>query len=165
MFPTQVNVVPAVGVAGDFASSNPRNSVVNGPGAFVAGAAGVTVGLFAWADAATNRLVLNTGTGVPTGFVHRSQQALITTYLAEGSNVIPSGMPVTLFSAGEFWVVNNGAAATVVGMSAYANLTTGVVSFLTTGTLAVAGTIATKWYALSVGAIGELVKMSSHALG
>ena len=48
-FPGQVNVVQAPAIAGDFASSNPRFVVPAGPGDMVAGSAGVTVGLFAWA--------------------------------------------------------------------------------------------------------------------
>ncbi len=52
-FQTQVNVQQAIGVEGDFASANPRASVLAGAGAFVAGAQGVTVGRWVWADAAT----------------------------------------------------------------------------------------------------------------
>lgn len=127
-FPTQVNVVPGVGVAGDFASTNPRSSVVNGPGAFVAGPAGAVVGRFAWADAANLR-VTNFGGGAPTGFVGRSQQGLITQFLQESSMVIPTGMPVTLFSSGDFWVKNDGASASAINQTAYVNNSTGQVQF------------------------------------
>jgi hypothetical protein len=127
-FPTQVNVVPGVGVAGDFASANPRASVVNGPGAFVAGPAGVAVGLFAWADAANIR-VNNFGGGKPTGFVHRAQQGLITRFLEESSMVVPAGLPVTLFSAGDFWVKNDGATTSAIGQTAYADNSNGKVQF------------------------------------
>jgi hypothetical protein len=127
-FPTQVNVVPGVGVAGDFASTNPRASVVNGPGAFVAGPNGCAVGLFAWADA-QNRTVSNFGGGAPTGFVARSQQALITQFLADNSMVVPAGMQMTLFSTGDFWVKNAGASASVIGQAAFANNSTGAVQF------------------------------------
>ena len=102
MFPTQVNGVQAPAVAGDFADKNPRVSVVAGPGALVAGAAGVTVGRFAWWDPANQSKVLNTGFGPVTGFVARVQQALIIAFLAEGSNVIPAGHPLTVHSAGAF---------------------------------------------------------------
>ena len=128
MFPNTVNTQPAPAVAGDFADSNPRATVDAGPGAFVAGLAGVAVGLFAWADAA-QATVSNTGAGAPTGFVARSQQALITTYLQEASNVIPKGMGVTLHSAGSFWVRNAGSAASAVGQKAYALNATGAVTF------------------------------------
>lgn len=132
-FPSQVNVVPALGVAGDFASHNPRTTVVNQQGAFVAGTSGVAVGLFAWADTTYNRSVSNTGAGAPTGFVARAQQALITTFLADNTQVIPAGLPVTLFSAGEFFVKNSGANAVTIGQIAYANNATGAVTFGSAG--------------------------------
>jgi hypothetical protein len=127
-FPTQVNVVPGVGVAGDFASTNPRTSVVNGPGAFVAGPLGVAVGLFAWADAANVR-VNNFGGGAPTGFVHRAQQGLITNFLQEASMIVPAGIPVTLFSSGDFWVKNDGASTSAISQVAYVNNSNGKVQF------------------------------------
>ena len=133
-FPSQVNVQPAVGVAGDPASTNPRVSVVNGPGAFVAGPNGVTVGAFAWANTTSgNTIVSNSGPGAPTGFVGRKQQALITTFLADNSSIIPQGLGVTLFSEGDFWVKNSGATATAIGQKAYANNSTGLVTFAATG--------------------------------
>ena len=79
-FQKQVYIEPAAAVAGDFASSNPRSTVLAGQGALVADTAGVTVGRFAWADATGK--VTNAGSGVPTGFVHREQQGVITVFLA-----------------------------------------------------------------------------------
>lgn len=163
-FQSTVNLTPAPAVAGDFASGNPRNSVDAGQGAFVAGPQGLVSGLFAWVDTATNSLASNAGTGAPTGFVHREQIATITTYLAESGNVIQPGMPVTLFSAGDFWVRNAGAGAVAVMQKAFANNTNGTVSFAAPGAT-VAGATETKWYAQSVGAAGELVKISNVALG
>ena len=51
-FQTSVGVQPAPAVAGDFASTNARWTVLAGPGGLVAGPAGVTVGRFAWLQAA-----------------------------------------------------------------------------------------------------------------
>jgi hypothetical protein len=138
MFPTQVNGVQAPAVAGDFADKNPRTSVLAGPGALVAGAAGVTVGRFAWWDPANQSKVSNTGFGPVTGFMARMQQALITVFLAEGSNVVPAGHPLTLHSAGAFWVQNDGAGEALVGQKAYANYADGKVSFAATGAPATA---------------------------
>lgn len=164
-FQSQVNVQPAPAVAGDPASANPRMSVINGAGAFVADTAGAKVGLFAWADAATNTKVTFSGTGAPTGFVGREQQGLITTYLADNGVTIPAGMPVTLFSEGDFWVKNtNSSAASVVGNKAFANNTTGAIQFAAAGAT-VSGCTETKFYAMSVGAANELVKISSYPLG
>src|ERR1017187_5323351 len=99
-FQTQVNVQPAPAVAGDFASANPRNSVLAGPGALVAGDPGVTIGYFAWADA--NGAVLNNGYGIPTGFMNRqSNMAVITTWLSSHTNRVPRGLGITLHAAGD----------------------------------------------------------------
>lgn len=132
-FQSQVNTQPAPAVAGDFASANPRATVLAGPAALVAGLAGVTVARFAWVDDATASIVTNYGTGAPDGFVHREQQALITAFLAETSNLVPQGFPVTLHSAGDFWVTNAGTTAATRGMKAYANYGTGAVTFAATG--------------------------------
>lgn len=162
-FPSQVNVVPAVGVAGDFASNNPRMSVVNGPGAFIAGAAGLAVGLFAWADA-QNRTVSNFGGGAPTGFVHRAQQALITQFLGEATQVIPQGLPVTLLSAGDVWVKNAGAGAVSIGQTAYANNSTGAVQFGSNWTGAsVTGAIAANVFTGSIA--GSVLTISAVTTG
>jgi hypothetical protein len=112
-FQTRVNRFNPIGVAGDFATANPRSTVYAGAGAFVAGSQGVTVGNFAWV-AADGRTVNSFGEGdvAPTGFVHREQQGLITEYLAESSMVIPPGFPVVLHNGGDFFAVANGEAAT-----------------------------------------------------
>lgn len=133
-FQGQVNVNPAPAVAGDFASANPRASVLAGAGALVAGVAGVVVGTFAWVDPVTGYLVNNFGVGAPSGFVHREQQGLITTWLQSASQVVPAGLPITLHSAGDFWVTNAGSGAVTIGMKAYANSATGAITFAATGT-------------------------------
>ena len=164
-FQSSVNVTQAPGVAGDFASANPRHSTPSVPGGFVAGPNGLTIGLFAWADTGTGTILSNTGTGLPTCFVHRAMQALITTYLSEYGMTIPAGMGVgEMFNAGDFFVKNAGASAVTIGMKAFANNTNGTISFAATGAT-VTGSIETKWYAMTMGAAGELIKMSSTALG
>lgn len=155
-FQKTVNQYYAPAVAGDFASTNPRASVLAGEGAFVAGTGGATVGVFAWADA--NGLVTNAGSGAPTGFIHRDMQALITLFLAETSMVIPQGLPVTLHSAGDFWV-KTGTVATV-GQKAFASNTDGTVKTGATGAT-IAGYTETKWSVDSAGAVGELIKIST----
>lgn len=135
----QVGAQPAPGVVGDFADANPRSSVDAGPGGLVSGPNGVTIGRFAWwntsridADGAP-AVVTNNGTGAPTGFVHREQQALITTYLADSSQVIVAGQQMTLMSSGTYWVKNDGTTACLVGQKAFANFADGKVSFAATG--------------------------------
>lgn len=128
-FQTTVNYQQAPAVAGDFASSNPRSSVVAPEAGFVAGSGGVTVGKFAWI-AADGRTVQSYGTApnAPDGFVHREQQALITTYLAEASMVIPEGFPVTLSRTGDFFAKVEGSTAATKGATVYADYDTGAIN-------------------------------------
>lgn len=125
-FQTEVNLTPAPAVAGDFASSNPRASVLAGEGGLVAGPGGVTVGKFAWIEA-DGKTVVNHGTypAQPDGFVHREQQALITAYLGEASNVVPEGFPVTLHDGGDFFAENKGANPSAKGGTVYADYSNG----------------------------------------
>lgn len=149
-FPTQVNVQPAPAVAGDFCDTNPRATVDAGPGGLVAGAAGVGVGLFAWPDAVNANAVNNAGAGIPMGFVHREQQALITTFLDGVSNLVPAGMGVTLFKYGGFWAKNDGTTAATIGQKAYANNANGKVSFAATGTPPSGGTSSSSSKAINI---------------
>ncbi len=174
-FQTQVHIQPAPAVEGDFASANPRATVLAGPGSLVAGPDGVLVGRFAWATSTGQEdvssgevdfynLVASSGAGEPSGFVHREQQALITVWLAEATMQIPPGLPVTLHSAGDFWARNAGAAPTVVNQKVFADLASGAASAADAGA-AVAGAVETKWYVMSAAAPGELMKISSWPLG
>jgi hypothetical protein len=137
-FQTFTNVLQAPGLAGDFATSNPRASAIsteayNNAG-FIAGPSGLTIGLFAWILASDRRTLNNFGAGAPNGFVHRDANALITTYLNAYGYTIPAGFGTgALYAAGDFWVVNSGSAMATPGMKAYANVTTGVATFAATG--------------------------------
>lgn len=128
-FQNVVNITPAPAVAGDFASANPRASVDAGPGGLVAGVGGVTVGKFAWiaSDGVTVHS-FGAAPNAPNGFVHREQQALIQTYLAESGNNVPQGFPVTLMSQGDFWATLTGANAAVIGSALFANYADGSVT-------------------------------------
>lgn len=156
-FQTQVNAQQAPAVAGDFASSNPRAAVVAPEGGFVAGAAGVTVGRFAWVQS-DGKTVLNTGTGKPDGFVHREQQAFITAYLGEASNVVPVGQPVTLMRTGDYFATATGNSA-VKGEKAFAKLADGTVEFDAAGAT-VAGFIETDFVCTQAAGSGELAVMT-----
>lgn len=138
-FQTSVGTQPAPAVEGDWASANPRHNVLAGPGGLVAGPSGVLIGRAVWLSAAgldadgAPAYVNNYGTGPIAGFIHRENQALITTYLAEASMLIPAGKQVTVHNACDIWVKNNGTTQAEVGMKAYANLSTGAISFALTG--------------------------------
>lgn len=156
-FQTTVNQQQAPAVEGDFCSANPRASVITGEGDFVAGVGGATVGRFAWADA--NGLVTNAGAGVPTGFIHRDMQALITAWLGAASMLIPEGVAVTLHRSGDFWVKTLTAAT--VDQKVFASNTDGTIK---TGAAAavIAGYTETAWFVDSAGAINELIKISKR---
>lgn len=125
-FQTRVNQLNPPAVAGDFASANPRSTVLAGPGGLVTGFLGVTVGRFAWVEA-DGHTVNNFGdaSAQPDGFVHRDQQALITQFLGQASNLVPQGFPITLHNSGDFWALNNGPAAMTKGLAIYASYTDG----------------------------------------
>jgi hypothetical protein len=159
-FPGQVNTVPAVGVAGDFCSTNPRVSTVNGPGAFVADVGGVTIGAFAWTDP-TNVKARNFGGLAPVGFVGRAQQALITQFLADSTQIIPQGLGVTLFQDGEFWVLNSGTTASAINQKAYANNNSGLVSFAATGNPPAGATSTASTLALNTAATSTIALLSA----
>lgn len=137
-FQSTVKTLQALGVEGDWASANPRWSAIAGPGAFVAGPAGVIIGRFAWAvppvDQDEAPTVLNSfGVGVPMGFIHRDQQGLNTIFLAESGMTIPQGQIVTCMSNGEFLMLNRGSNQATVGMKAYARYADGGVEFHASG--------------------------------
>lgn len=162
-FQTFTNVLQAPGQAGDFASTNPRATVLSsqqyGNAGFVAGLNGLTIGLFAWLDTATRRIASNSGPGAPIGFVHRAEEALITTYLNAYGMTIPAGFMVgNIFDAGDFFVVNNGTTQATPGMKAYANNSTGVATFALTGAPTTGGTsTASTVSAQTNGATGTIV--------
>jgi hypothetical protein len=145
-FQTTTTVQPAIGVEGDFSSANPRFSVISGAGAFLAGASGVVIGRFAWAnnsvedDVGGPAIVNSFGSGPVTGFVHREFQALLTQYLQEFSMLVPAGFGVTLMNGGDFIVKNRGTTQALIGQKAYANFADGSISFAPTGSPAGGGT-------------------------
>jgi hypothetical protein len=129
-FQTRVNLYNPLGVAGDFASANPRASALTTDGgALIAGPNGVTIGKFAWIEA-DGRTVTNQGQypALPDGFVHRDQQGLLTQYLQAAGTLIPPGFPVTLMVQGEFLAYNAGPSTISRRSSIYASYLDGSVT-------------------------------------
>lgn len=136
-FQSQVYLQPAAGVAGDRASQNPIFSYDAGPGGLVAGSS-LFVGRFAWVTGAidpngTPTVANSFGAGPPDGFVMRQQQALQPTYLAFAGMQIQPGFQTDIYTAGDFWVVNDGSTEALIGQKAFANVADGKVSFAAAG--------------------------------
>ena len=157
-FQTQVNAQQAPAVAGDFASANPRAAVVSPEGAFVAGAGGINVATFAWIQSDGKTLLNTDAAAKPDGFVHREQQALISTYLAESGNNIPAGFPVTLMRTGDYYFKANTNAA-VKGQKVFAKLADGTTRTGAAGAT-IAGFIETDFVVSVACGSGELGVMS-----
>lgn len=123
-FQKTVNTDPAPAVEGDFASANPRASMLAGPGALIAGVGGVIVGRFARAKD-SDGTVTNSDQGVASriGFVHRNQPAVITAWLGASSMTVYQGLEITLFDAGDFWC--RFAAGAAIGQKVFANYADG----------------------------------------
>lgn len=152
-FPSQVNAQQAPAVEGDFASANPRKTVLAGEGALVSGdgivagvlAGGIVVGRFGWlsyagVDSDNAPAIVNTfGAGLPAGLVHRIQVGLITKYLAPASLVLLKGQQTTLFNDVDLWIKNTGAALAQVGFKAFANFADGTAYFAAAGTTPAGG--------------------------
>ncbi len=144
-FQTQVGANMAPAVAGDFASANPRSFYPAGPGGLVAGPNGVTIGNFCWLSYAAldsdgaPAIVNSFGAGPVAGFVPRKQQGLITTYLADSSMLIPPGFGLEIMTSGDVWAKNSGTNEAEPGMYAYANVSTGAVTFAAANSPAAGG--------------------------
>ncbi|BCH11950.1 hypothetical protein MesoLj131c_62080 [Mesorhizobium sp. 131-3-5] len=162
-FQTQAAYNPAPAVEGDFASTNPRTTVMAAAGALVAGALGVIIGRFAWKSYAqvdsdnAPAVVNNFGTGPVAGFIHREQQGLIEQYLQESTMLVPAGFPITVFDGGDFWVKNNGATPALDGMKVYANYADGKATAAATGSPNGATTSAGSIAAATSGFVGSIV--------
>jgi hypothetical protein len=139
MFQQVVNAQPAQAIEGDFASSNPRSSMLTSAGGLVAGPLGVTVGRFAWAD--NDGVVRNIGGGGNgrIGFVHRDNVALITQWLGRSTMIVVPGYEINLMSSGDFWA--RFAAGATPGQKVYANYADGSCYAAATATPPAAGAV------------------------
>lgn len=135
-FQRSVNTDPAPAIEGDFASANPRASLLAGAGELTAGAVGVTVGRFAWAKnsdgTVTNAYPGGAGVVARLGFVHRNQPAVITAWLGEATMLVNPGLEITLFDMGDFWA--RFAAGATPGQKVFANYADGTAVAGTAGT-------------------------------
>lgn len=142
------------GVAGDFASTNPRNSILAGEGALVAGEP-ITVGQFAFADLDTGKVYSEFAASLVIGFVHRNNQAVVPLGQA-ASMIIPTGKELALFSNGDFYAVAPG--AVTAGDPVYALSADGSVRSVATDAQS------TNFVFAESAASGELVKITRFSI-
>ena len=161
-FQTHVNYNWGVGVEGDFASTNPRASVVVNGHALQVGPEGLVIGRFAWVDAdeiiATNKQPC--GAGKPSGFVNRNKTAIITGYMASATMTYLPGQPAALMKQGDFWARSSNGGKR--GQKVYASTTDGNILCDNAGA-SHAGYIETDWYCANGAQANELVVISSNA--
>lgn len=155
-FQKAVKPYQAPAVAGDFAAHNPNASMLAGEGALVSGTDGVTVGVFAWADA-EGKVSNKKTAGARIGFVHREQQASITAYLAEHGNQILPGQIITLAVAGDFWA--HFPAGADIGQNVFAKDTDGTLKASAAATET--GHTLTRFKVASKASAGELAKITT----
>ncbi len=124
-FQTFVNTNSPVGGAGQMASMNPRATVIAGAGGLKADPTNPpTVGWFARAIGTLATAIVSPGAGV-IGFLANEAQTLITAFLGQSRVTMEPGLPVTLFSHGDFWAEVVGATAATVGQPVFAVAGTG----------------------------------------
>lgn len=155
-FQQTLNRDPSRAVAGDFASTNPRNVMLAGEGSLRTAEA-ITVGNFAFADLATGLVYADNDTGLRVGFVHRNNQAIVPLGQA-ASMVVPAGRETVLFTDGDFYCVLDD--DSTVGAAITATATGGAPSVTAAGV----GFIATGFVAAEAKTAGELVKITKASI-
>lgn len=136
-----VNITPAPGEPGDFYGTNPRTTTIGGPGEFNSPAGGLNVGSFCWVDPDTGDVSQSYVVGSQLAFLHRNNNAVIVSFLAPASYVVNEGLPLDLFSGGDFWALFP--AGATPGQRVYADEGTGA---------PVAGAATTAAFTASIGA-------------
>lgn len=158
-FQKTVNTYSSPASEGNIASGNPMALYVAGPQAVVSGAAGVSVGRFAWCTPITagdtperadsNGLLVADGTiRTPSGFVFNEQQGNFTGFLAESGLSILPWQNMELATRGDFWAKQLLAGATR-DQKVFANLQDGSVTSGAAGAT-IAGNAGTASFATNV---------------
>lgn len=152
-FQTVVNVYPARGIPGAYASVNPIVSTALGR---IAGE-DIPVGGFCWDDTANEGQVKKTGTGKPLGFVVLERNYPIVS-LSAAQNYVPQGFNVPVAVEGDFYV--KVPAAVTKGQKVFVNNTTGAISGGTAGGT-VASSVETDWFFATAAAKDEIAIISN----
>jgi hypothetical protein len=155
-FQTTIKALQAPAVAGDFASQNPRASVLAAQGQLVAPAGGLIVGNFFFINPADGSTHQAYAEGYQVAFLARESQGLITTFLAGASLVVPQGFMVTGYNEGDFYATF-AAAGPVAGSPVYASTTDG------SAQVASEGGVLTNFTLMNEPLAGELGIISSRS--
>lgn len=162
-FQGQVNILPAIGVPGQYMSTNPLVSTQKG----YCAADTVTIGGFVWAVTVENNenndaFVKSTGTGAPLGFAVREITNPLG-YNESASNTVPKGFPVSVAVKGDFAVITTTTAT--VGQSVFAVLTDGTIKTDEAGAY-VDDAVETDYKVVNInggGAEGDIIVISNWA--
>ncbi|QDH17416.1 structural cement protein Gp24 [Swingsia samuiensis] len=145
-FQSQINYNWPVGFPGDVASANPTRTAIAGALGHRAGAGGVTIGNFAWAqsDGVTvlNKPDPSNASASPTGFVIRDNSAIIAGFNQGSTMTMNPGFMVTLKTGGDFFALVS--ADTITGQGVFASTTDGSIKTAPVGSPP-DGTVATGW--------------------
>lgn len=162
-FQSAVNIYPAQGVPGAFASTNPVVSTALGRIANTT----LTIGGFCWDDTSNPGQVKNTGSGKPLGFVARDIIYPINTLVAfpedgtagNTTNMVPIGGSVNVQVEGDFYVLVS--ESVTAGQKVFASTTDGTVKAGTAGST-VSGAVETDWAFMQAGDEGDIVVISNY---
>lgn len=152
-FQTVVNVYPARGIPGAYASVNPIVSTALGR---IAGE-DIPVGGFCWDDASNEGQVKKTGTGKPLGFVVLERNYPIVG-LETAQAFVPAGFNVPVQVEGDFYVAVS--AAVTKGQKVFVNNTTGVITGAAAGSTQ-SGATETDWFFATTAAKDEIAIISN----
>lgn len=152
-FQTVVNVYPARGIPGAYASVNPIVSTALGR---IAGE-NIPVGGFCWDDTSNEGQVKKTGTGKPLGFVVLERNYPIVS-LSAAQNYVPQGFNVPVQVEGDFYVAVS--AAVTKGQKVFVNNTTGVITGAAAGSQQ-SGATETDWFFATTAAKDEIAIISN----
>lgn len=152
-FQTVVNVYPARGIPGAYASVNPIVSTALGR---IAGE-NIPVGGFCWDDTSNEGQVKKTGAGKPLGFVVLERNYPIVS-LSAAQNYVPQGFNVPVAVEGDFYV--KVPAAVTKGQKVFVNNTTGAIAGGTAGGT-VASSVETDWFFATTAAKDEIAIISN----
>lgn len=162
-FQSAVNIYPAIGVPGAFASNNPVVSTALGRIANTT----LTIGGFCWDDTSNPGQVKKTGSGKPLGFVARDTIYPIDTLVAfpedgtagNNTNMVPIGGSVNVQVEGDFYVLVS--ESVTAGQKVFASTTDGTVKAGTAGST-VSGAVETDWAFMQAGDEGDIVVISNY---